>query len=422
MDKKSIIWFIYILLVGGYSFSHGFYTLSSILLLLLGFVSFTYSLFSQSPIKIKILGNTTTFVLFISYLFSFLLYGGIYQENDNLKILSIFISQIVLGLIILYINSGDLRKRNLFIIIFGVSILLRILMIISSPDPYIDVYDFLKYGALGLASGQNPYSILYHHFYNGVTPDYYFYLPGAIVLTLPFVLFLGDPRYSIVFFEILAAFILYKLFGGKKGQVAALLLLGNPMSLYILEQSYIEPIILGLLCILAYFWSKRKYVWVGAMLGIIIAVKQYLFILPLLLLKIKLDNRSKSYLLASLILAFIIIIGPFLLWNPKDFIHDVVGLQLDGPPRYEGLTVFSFLRDQFNIAYSKIVSSIIIGGVGLLIMFRKIRSIDSTYLYFSYFLLVFFLFNKWAFVNYYYLISQIFILSLVIDNMRGEKQ
>lgn len=409
-----MIWVSYVLLIAGYSYNRGFFTLPGILLLCISFLLLTYILVFQK--KILQLDNwiNPEIVLVISAVLSLLLYGGLYQQNMYLVVGSYFILAFNLFMIVFSLgkNKGIIGK-NVFLIIFVLSIAVRFFMILSSPNPQIDVFDYLKHGPLALSNGQNPYSVTYHKIYTDMVPDYYNYLPSALFITFPFVVLLGDPRFLIMTAEIVAAFFLYKMFSRANGRLFALLILSNPMSLYVLEQSYIQPLVFCELVIFAYFMSRKRILMSSFILGIILSTKQYILLLPLYIIAYIKSSKTKLILIFIAASISLVIILPFLFWDPKSFIHDTFTIQTGLLPRYEGLTITSLLYNLFGIQYNFFISTIIIFVFFVLSFFIKTPNIlYNIFIGLTYFLFAFFLFNKFSFVNYYYLVSQLLVLSI----------
>lgn len=411
---------LYLLLLAGYSFTKGFYSLAAILVLLLCFVFwFIFVIGKKDKHRLGIVAVSAEFLVIVSYFLSIVLYGGLYQRNDSIVSLSIFLL-IINFILVIYLVYSKIHTRQIFIIIFSIGILLRIFMVISSPNPHIDVFDYLKNGALGFISGQNPYSLMYFQFYQNVVPNFYSYFPFTIIANVPFVLVFKDPRIMTLFAEIVSVYILYTLSNNKKTSLYPLLMLGNPMSLYIVEQSYIEPLILLLFTLLMYYLHKRKDIIVGIILGLLLATKQYAVFFPLFLMRsyVHKTNLIKLFFLAILTALFFIL--PFYFWNPKDFIHDTILLQYNFPPRYEGLTFFSLLYYLFHIKYNLLISYIPIVCILLITLKNKSKNPSMILANYTFFLFTFFLFNKWSFLNYYYLISQLFIVQMFFESYKNK--
>ena len=78
----------------------------------------------------------------------------------------------------------DTLPAFIFFLIYA--FFLRMLMLIGSPSPGIDVFIILKEAPLKLLQGINPYRTLYTAVFPGVVPDYYGYWPASFFFTLPF--------------------------------------------------------------------------------------------------------------------------------------------------------------------------------------------------------------------------------------------
>ncbi len=409
------MYLLYFLLLAGYIFSRGFFTENSFFVLSGICILFPIVLLKKD--LMNKLNLTPGILLIMLTALSAVLYGGLYQKDLSIILTSRVLLVINLLLSVLLLTTTyKSASVKIFNIMISLSLILRIFMVWSSPNPYIDVYDYLKKGALGFISGQNPYSMVYTKMYKDVNPDFYSYLPGMIFLTLPFVFFFGDPRYTVIAAELMVALIIYRIYRKNNGKyIYSLLVLNNPISLYMVEQSYTEPIILFLLVLFAWSMVKNKKIAAILSFGIALATKQYMIFLLPLIMRFKMDFKKKLFISLGAILTAAVLIIPFYLWSPVDFLHDALFLQLNFPPRYEGLTLFSFLH-QYGITYNAIVGNILIAAGLIFVYIRKKINISQFFYLSSFAFLIIFFFNKWAFINYYYLISQLLLIGAIFDN------
>lgn len=409
------MYLLYLLLLAGYIFSRGFFTDNSFFVMLS--VCILFPIFLLKKEIIRKLNLTPGILLIILTVLSAVLYGGLYQKDLSLVLVSRVLMVINLLLAVKLLTSFHKSALvRIFYMMISLSLILRIFMVWSSPDPYIDVYDYLKKGAFGFISGNNPYSMMYTKMYKDVTPDFYSYLPGMIFLTLPFILILGDPRFTVIAAEFMVALIIYKLSEKNKSRyIFPLLLLNNPISLYMVEQSYTEPIILFLLVLFAWGILKNKRIATIISFGLALATKQYVIFLLPLIMRLKMDFKKILFIITGVILTAAVFVIPFYLWSPVDFLHDAVFLQLNFPPRYEGLTLFSFLY-KFGISYNVTVGNILIAAGLIFVYIRKKINISQFFYLSSFAYLIIFFFNKWAFINYYYLISQLLLIGVILDD------
>lgn len=411
--------FIYFLILSGFIFSKGFFSFQSIAVLLVVLFLYPFIVFRQKK-KIKEILTPQSLLIILSVL-SVGLYGGLYQTNVALYILSIFALGLSVILVLFLISEKKENKVfRVYLLIFTFAILVRILMIWSSPIPYIDVFDYLKYGALGFLHGINPYSNTYTRLYQDLVPDSYPYLPGMLYLSLPFVSIFNDPRHLFALSEIGTALLVYKLIGKRQIRyIYSLLFLFNPISLYMIEESYTEPLLVFLLVVIGWMIKDKKFIFASLVFGVTLATKQYIILLIPIFFRLFSGIKSKIIMFCISIIAAGLIILPFYFWNPVDFLHDAVFLQHEFNPRYEGLTVSSLFYRSVGIPYNFKVSIAVI-GVFLIAIYSLLKVNLARFFYMSSFIfLIFFIFNKWAFMNYYYLIAQLFLLGIIFEIKRN---
>ena len=413
-DEKIGILIIYFLFILGYIFSRGFYAFSSLVFLLIVLIITTkyffrgkIIFFNNSSLKLV---DLQRFVLFLSLFFSLLLYGGIYQEKNYLTVISLFILATLLCLTVF--DKNYLKKIVIFFIGFAI---LGVIMIKTSPLPQIDIFYFLKEGAWGFVHGQNPYSMIFtrinnYSFYLNGKADFYSYFPGMIFLTLPGVVLLNDPRFSMLLAVLLSAYFIYRKFNQPE---LSLIFLFNPLSMFILEQSWTESIIILLLVLIVYLFSVKRFFMVAIIYGLMLATKQYAFLFLPFIWQMMTGNRKK--LVHSVIICLAILL-PFIFWSWRDFLNDSVLLQFMFPARYDGLTLTSFLFREFNISLPWILPFIIWIIAFTLLYFRQHYWTSHRILLANFiFLYVFLILNKWSFVNYYYLLSSFLILAIALN-------
>jgi len=406
-------YFLYLIILTGYIFSRGFFATGSVSVLLCATLLYILYFLRNGAFRKEFISREQ--LLVVLCLFSIVVYGGLYQGNSWLVYLSYFLLMLnfILGLLLIG-KSTFIPAKRIVIFMLVIALSVRLFMIWSSPDPYIDVYDYLKNGALAFVSGQNPYTVNYARYYQNVIPDYYSYLPGMVYLTLPIVLIFHDPRYTFILAEFLAAYFIFKMTEkSKSSYIYPLLFLANPISPYMIEQSYTEPLILCLLLLFGWLSLKPKNILSATVFGLVLSTKQYaLFLLPLFL-KLIGNFRKTIPMIIGVFTTIILIVAPFFFWNPSDFWHDAISLQLTFGPRYEGLTFFSLLY-RFGFGYSVYLSLLIICLFLIFIYRRKVNNLAAFFSLSSFVFFALFFFNKWAFMNYYYLISQLFLAGAVL--------
>lgn len=313
----------------------------------------------------------------------------------------------------------------LFILFF---ILLRCLIPWASPSPIIDVFVQFQESAQHLLSGMNPYTTPVSDVYQGARSyGYqvygYSYFPANLYLQTIAYALLHDIRYVYILMEIISGLLFYKLYqktGNKIHLWIYLLLLVHPRGLFVLEQAWTEPLIVGLLALFAYvkIFHPQKLRLSALLFGYLISLKQYL--VYFLLHYFFLERKSGKYFYSLMI----IVLGmlPFVIWDVQAFIHYAVLFQLQTAFREDGLTFIAAFHRWFGFQTGKQLAGFLGLGVSLLTVYLLHRHDKLLVFFISAIstLLVMFAFGSQAFCNYYYLLSwmMMMFLSILLDRSR----
>ncbi len=166
-------------------------------------------------------GYLLRFSVLISVILALMFYGGLYQGGTVIILLSkslLFASAVLI--FYEYFGNGKIFTQKFGKLVFPalitIAVILRFLMLVSSPAPVIDVFVLLKEGPLALWRGHsNPYTIEYSRVYENIKPDSFGYFPGVIYLALLPDLFFGEPRIVLVVMELLFVYMLFKVARSK---------------------------------------------------------------------------------------------------------------------------------------------------------------------------------------------------------------
>lgn len=425
---------IYILLLFGYIFTHGFYSFTGFILILLSFFLLLFLSFKKSTST-----NTLTLFLFFTLMTSLtltlFLYGGLYQQNKTLIIFSQLLIFFLIPFSFLYLKDYSARfyffNKQKFIVFLIVAILLRIFMIISSPHPKIDVFDQLRIGSKELLQLKNPYQLTFPKVYENQIPIIYAYLPGSAIILAPFSAIFNDHRVALILADLGSALILFLLLKKQKknlsgdermvAEIIPLIYLFNPMSLFVIEQSWLDPLMTFFLFLFFYFYlKKRNSLLAFFLLGIALTIKQTLILIIPSLLGLRL--RIPQMVTIFITMAFIII--PFFVWSPKDFIFDVTGAKQNQiynlAPVKASLNFTGFFY-QFIGKDLSVVAHLLVFILFLFIVFTITKKSFLGFLH-NYILITFAatLFFTQAFLNYYTFLSSL-ILFLFAASILPEK-
>jgi hypothetical protein len=305
----------------------------------------------------------------------------------------------------------------------------RGLVLVASPDPIIDVYALARDNADHVLHGRNPYQNDIVSPYDTAAayslgifepddPRPAAYPPHSFLAAAPFRLFGGDARWPNVIGDTLAAVAIFGV-GVKRGRpmtayLAATTWLFVPRSAFIIEQAWFEPMLGGLLGVglwLSEFTGGRK--WLGyILLGLGLTAKQ--FGLPLLPALAWPHRRNWLPLIVGLAVGGLVML-PFFLWSPHDFIDIVLKKHLVRPPQYHSITIASAF---FHFGGVEMVPDkkwcwaaavVLIGIVSL----RGPRNGAATALGLGTALMIFSTFHTQGFPNYFYLVEYLWLLGAV---------
>jgi hypothetical protein len=303
---------------------------------------------------------------------------------------------------------------------------LRIGMISASPAPRIDVFTQFQESAAHVLHGLNPYSTSVSDPYHG-TINYgyhvtgYAYPPANLYPQTAAYLLLGDIRYACILFECVAIAALYALVPVARraaGQLLVLLFLFHPRGLFVIEQAWTEPLLVGAAGIFLWLAAIRPASrWVPVVFGFFLSLKQYLVFFAVLYF-----GQQKRWRLLLPVTAIVLLTWlPFLLWDARSAVDNGLLFQFRTAFRPDGLTLSSVAFRWFGWQPTKWVAI----GIGLAVTgaawkFFQGRGLGG-YLYASLLAtLAAFLVGSQAFCNYYYFLGTL-VLFLIAVRLREEE-
>jgi hypothetical protein len=280
------------------------------------------------------------------------------------------------------------------------------------PNPPIDVWNVLMLGSQKLIELKNPYAEFYTQLYSH-EPNYYPYPPGMLLILMPVRLILMDIRLFFLFIQVLFSIMIY-LFAGRNSfaEVLSLFPLFNPFTFFLLHYAWTEPIIIFFLGFLL-FYGDKKYgeIWRPIIFAFTATLKQSVWILiPFYLIFVLKKGTSGLKEIIVSFICFTLIMIPFYLWSPNDFIYDI-WIFHSNQINYQSLTINSYLIQNPFIFNDLTMKSFLFLYVILLVLFFywdriKNKSLEWVQV-FQFGFLAMFLFLLWghlAFMNHFYLI------------------
>ncbi len=338
--------------------------------------------------------------------------------------LALFRAAAGLGFLLITIHIGwDLgapggRARGFairLVLLFAAGAVLRAGPVVVWPDPGIDVFTWLHDAARALLQGHNPYAPQYQS-----QGELAAYPPLPIMLTAPFAAAGLDVRYANVACDLAAAVLLY-LTARRSGRpllgaLAAGAYLHLPGVPYMLHHAWYEPMLAALLA--AGMLLAERHHWLGhLLLGVALTGKQYG--LPLVA---PLVRARRGPLMLGLGLATALIVLPFFLWSPPDFLNVVLRLHMAIAPDVNSLTARSAAYHMLGVTLpgwlAAAATLLLAGWVGWRAPANKARS----GLWLATTLLVFCVFFIKGYFNYFYLCSYLFLLGLAALSPEGRPE
>lgn len=308
----------------------------------------------------------------------------------------------------------------------------RVLVLWATPQPFIDVFVVGTEGADRFLQGQDPFTSEYADIYGGT----YEYRPGYIYW--PTVLFLqtasrwlfGDIRVAFILGELLAVVLIAYLTRGRgplESRLWAVAWWTFPVALTMLEKAWVDTFLLTFMATLLWAHRRESTVGAGISLGLMAACKQYALVIPPLYWILLARCRGWGEGLKSLVvtgLTWTALMAPFAISGGWGFYEATFRSILILPMRPDALTLQSYFLNQLNWPFPQklvlLLYLLAFLGLGVWVYFRpRLDSFRvSLFVLFS----LIFIAGKQAFLNYYYLLAFLLLLTCaqVGDEPLGE--
>lgn len=350
-----------------------------------------------------------------------------YAAPEDLKVIQ---ALLVVAFVSFLVSLLLQRTFGFFISLAALSTVL-FLVPSASPNPQIDVFPLTKKAIEYFLNGTNPYAVEYEEKLStlfGYRPGYG-WMPGALVATALASL-ISDFRWIFALSLILsAAAVSLVAWNVRKNLEEALLFgllwLSFPVSPFVVEQAWVDPLLIVSAGGVALGLFKRNFWFVGLSLGFHLSVKQYgmmtLAVTALWLWK----KESFSYAAKTLGLALLVFLTftlPFFLGAPKEFLQMAIFDIFGQAPRQDSFTLYALLKNHFDINLSDHWTVLMILGT-LGAFFLKWQKAKPTLGQWALCLFIStclgFLFARRAFCNYFHFSS--YFLVIYLTCLAGEK-
>ncbi len=285
--------------------------------------------------------------------------------------------------------------------------------IVSSPRPSIDDWHMMQGASQALLHFQN----IYGRSWPGSVGHQFPYLPVAAILVVPFHAIAGDVRYGLLAGLVLAAVAVRRMGGGRATAIVACLIMLLPRGLHGIEQSWPEPLVLGLLAGTVWAVGARRTGLAVVLFAGALATKQTA------LLAVPLAATWPSFgwrrALTSLSAATVIV-GAWFIAAPRAFVEDAISYNLHLPPRSDSLSLFtSAMRAGFRPSFTAV--PVLMIGCVVLAVWKSPRNAAGFVLGTAWLLGMLNLLNKQSFFNEWSLVGGLVIVGMAAM-CQGDRQ
>jgi hypothetical protein len=303
----------------------------------------------------------------------------------------------------------------LFFLVLAAGLSLKFLVPFVSPAPHIDVFYMMQSSARSLLQGLDPYMQTFADIYRGrglSSITTYTYLPGNLLMTAPFFWLIHDVRLGMLAAECVLLFAVWRLARPFRAwaELLVLLFLFHPRGFFVIEQSWIDPLLLGALGAAVLLWSSGRERTAAVVFGWMLSLKHYLLFFPVHVLLL----RPRLRLLPWAFLGLLLPVVPFAIWHWGPFLQNGVLFHLHEAFRPDNLSLGVPLRAytgwRLGPAWSLLVGAMT--SAATLKAFSALPRLQGFLLSAAITTFALFALGSQAFCNYYYLASGLIVLAL----------
>lgn len=283
----------------------------------------------------------------------------------------------------------------------------------------IDVFDFSQRATLQLLRGRDPYAAAYPTTTPHLVHAHYFYWPAVLLLSIPGRL-VGDIRVSnlVAAVALIAAVtVLAHRHGGPEQAWRCLALcLTLPFFPLMILLGWAEIYTIAAIVLWLVLRERHRTVSI-LILGVGVATIPTAW--PLLALPFLWWRRSRMEILAAILVAAAICL-PFAIWDgPSSFLAATLWTNLHLPPRPDGLDLDAAVVRLTGAWLAGWLWPAVAGIVLVLVARARPRGWPQAFYLGSAFLAIAFLYAKWAFFNYYFLVTMGVVLGIALEDYRA---
>jgi hypothetical protein len=391
----------------GGALDNGSYSTGAVLLVVVGTLLLVFAAATRSE-RAGEWGRVATVTAGCAVLLGFHDAAGIYGSGPAL-IVSRLLTSVATVVVSVWLIVGLPRRDIATYAAIIVMTAAGAAMVVSSPRPLIDVWYMLQGSGRALSHGENIYTIRWTTGVGYEQSNGFAYLPGAAVLLWPFHALFGDVRYGLLAAISTTAILLARVRANSPLVILATFVMLYPKTMFGLEQSWVDPLVLCALCAAAYAVVRGRHGWAVLAFAVALACKQQAWLVLPLAFFWKDFGWRRAALSATGAGAFML---PWIVTAPHAFYSGVVTYNLDLPARQDSLSLFTTaLRHGWSPGLGvALVASL--GAIGL-VLWRRPRDTYGFLLGSAVIMAVFNLTNKQSFFNEWALAAGLGLAALV---------
>jgi hypothetical protein len=276
-----------------------------------------------------------------------IIYGDVAALRGGFRGFAMIALVLLAAYLCVHLRASLVRAR--FLLLLACFAVMGVAVLRASPQPWIDVWNLEQEAASRFLHGENPYTASYSDLYGpGETGSYprqfvrdgrlevFPYPPLTLLLEAPGYALFGDVRYALLALMLGAAWLVARAAPGTLGELAALLILFQPRTFFVLEQGWSDPLVLFCFALTVSAIARAEHWgWSGAALGLLAASKQYS---PFLAVPLAFAMpRRRGLLVAGAVLLALVV--PFALEDPGRFWRGVVSFHFGMHFRWDSLSL-----------------------------------------------------------------------------------
>ncbi|KGN38858.1 hypothetical protein N803_06975 [Knoellia subterranea KCTC 19937] len=355
-----------------------------------------------------------------------------YLRGGSLTASLVTLSVVGLGGAALLVQPTAARARTAYLLAVLGHVVTATIATIGDPAPKIDVWVTLQQASDALARGENFYDMNWTD--SPGIQDAFTYLPWTTVLLAPGRWIGGDVRWALAFWSVVLFAGIWALARPRRGDdessmcasalraaIPVTALVVAPGTLTQIDQAWTEPLLATGIVWWAVLVRRGHAWWAIVPLALACASKQHLALLLPLLLLWRPFGVKRAIATGALTG---VLIAPWFLASPKDFVHDTVTLLVGFHPiRFANTWYLYFLNEHGITLPFWVTGIVVVGALGTAawLIHRRQPGLDELLRWFAFVLLAANLVNKQAFYNQYWLSAALVAISLAVPARRHQR-